>query len=337
MAKHLMRPSKRATYPSGADQYAPAILAAWRAEFPDSVAEDRDKEDWVENAIFLEALKRLGLDHEIMGEAENHLISATRDFVIEGSGEPAFFHVGIRGSDHTTGIDYSLPLQKSDRMQLVTNYALSKTFRDAAGRGLSYATPDGRSVDEAVRSILPGAGTIFIKTIKKETARSFNIEAGRSPWQQMCEQDENLPWSIMQFDGMETPYFLVQTAIAPTFEYRMFMVGANPVTGAGCIEACTPLENEKLYDPKMERIRNVSEVSYEQDLVSRYFNFACQFGLDFASEIKCDTAYSLDLCIDDNTGEVVAIELNPAINLGRYASDVDAWILAVDNLMKKQP
>lgn len=333
MAKHLMRPLRRESHPIGAEQYAPAITAAWLAAFPDSRPEERDKEDWVENACFLEAFTRLGLEHEIMEKAGNVRVSSSSDLLIEGDGEAAFFHMGISGSDHATGIQHSLPLQKPSRTEPISRYARSQAFISTAGRKLAFAAPDGESIDEAVREIVPGDGEIFIKTLKKEMARRFDIKAGSSPWHQMCDHDPDLPWTIMQFEGSGVPYFLVQGVIEPQYEYRMFMVGDRPVTGAGCVEAFTPLDNQAVFDAKMEPVRNRTEVVTMPGVVDAYLAFAEKFGREFAQENGKDLAYSLDLCIDRRTGSVVPIELNPPMNLGRYASDVDAWVLAIDALM----
>ena len=133
MAKHLMRPLGRDSHPIGAETYAPAIVAAWLEAFPDSTPKERDKEDWVENACFLEAFARLGLDYTVMGDNGVTWISSASDTLVSGNGETAFFHTGIRGSDHTTGVDYSLPLQSSSALDAIAKHAASPTFRRYAG------------------------------------------------------------------------------------------------------------------------------------------------------------------------------------------------------------
>ena len=333
MAKHLMRPLGRDSHPIGAEQYAPAITAAWLAAFPDSRPEERDKEDWVENACFLESFTRLGLEHEIMGSTPAVWISASADTLVSGEGEAAFFHSGIKGSDHTTGIDFSLPLQSTKALDAIGKHATSETFRKHAGRQMELVRPDGQAVSEAIRRIVPGSGEIFIKTIKKEMAQRYSIEAGKDPWEQICAQDEGIMWSTIQYEGNTTPYFSVQGVIEPTHEYRIFMVGDRPVTGAGCVEAFTPLDNWDVFDPKMEPVRNRTGVITARDVLDAYREFAEAFGKEFAAENGKALAYSLDLCLDRNTGKVVPIELNPPMNLGRYASDIDAWVLAIDELL----
>ena len=334
MAKHLMRPLMRDSYPIGAENYAPAIVAAWVEAFPDSVPENRDKEDWVENACFLEAFNRLGLDYTIMEANGTTWVSSSSDTLVSGKGAIAFFHTGIRGSDHTTGIDYSLPLQSAAALDAIAKHAASPTFRKYAGRQMELVRPDGTAVSEAIRRIVPEEGEVFFKTIKKEMASRFRIKAGNDAWRQICNQDEGVMWATVQYEGNSAPFFSVQGMIKPTFEYRMFMVGDAPVTGAGCVEAFTPLDNRNIFDDQMEKVRNQSEVECCPDIAESYYRFAQQFGREFSEENGKMLTYSLDLCVDENTGNIVPIELNPPMNLGRYASDIDAWVLAVDALIK---
>lgn len=331
-----MRPLNRDTYPIGAEDYAPEILKAWLEAFPDSRPEARDKEDWIENAIFLEVFNRLGVDYEILEPAVSAMVSAANDGIQDNGGKTAFFHTGISPSDRIKGVDYALPMQNAHCTKTIMEHLTSETFQKNAGRSMILTTTNGAEISAAVRKIVPESGEIFLKTIEKEYACKFTIEAGRDPWQQICGQDGNLPWMILHYDGLETPYFSVQGVIAPTYEYRMFMVSDTPVTGAGCVEQYTPVDNELLFDPKMEMIRNESEIEADWDIVDSYIAFANQFGKDFAAEHGEGLAYSLDLCIDANNGKIVPIELNPPFNLGRYASRVDVWVKAVDIMISQK-
>lgn len=336
MTKHLMRPLGRDSYPTGAEQYAPEITAAWLKAFPESKPKDRDKEDWVENAVFIEAFERLGLDYALLDAHKGNVwISSAADTLPSGTGPDAFFHTGISGRDHIEGVSYRLPLQSPSAIRSVTEYATDKVFLDRAGRPMILTRPTSADLNDAVRQIVPEGGGIFIKTVKKGATYRFDIVAGRDPWEQMAEQDENFIWSYMQYEGMEVPFFNVQGLIEPTYEYRMFMVGDRPVTGAGCVEAFTPLDNWDVFDPKMEPVRNRTGVITANDVLDAYREFAAEFGKAFAAKHGKSLTYSLDLCIDKHTGKVVPIELNPPMNLGRYASDIDAWVLAVDALLQQ--
>lgn len=118
---------------------------------------------------------------------------------------------------------------------------------------------------------------------------------------------------------------LVQERVRMEYEYRMFMVGDAPATGAGCLEDHTPLDNTGRFDPWMERIRNGGEVEKREDVVEQYHDFAVRCGRLLAGQGY--EAYTLDLCMID--GEVSVIELNGLMNAGLYACDMDELLSAV--------
>src|SRR3546814_13889829 len=68
-----------------------------------------------------------------------------------------------------------------------------------------------------------------------------------------------------------------------------------PVTGAGCIEAFTPLDNiGDPFDDRMETIRNRSEAIADPDTAQRYRDFATAYAKDWAAEHGDHMMYSLD-------------------------------------------
>mgnify|MGYP001487452918 CR=1 FL=1 len=58
--------------------------------------------------------------------------------------------------------------------------------------------------------------------------------------------------------------------------------------------------------PKMEPVRNRTGVVTARDVLDAYREFAEAFGKEFAAENGRALAYSLDLCIDRNTGTIRA-------------------------------
>lgn len=331
---HLFRPWDRSTVPAGSESYAPAMHAAWMRAFPKAKPESRDKEDWVENACFLEAFERLGVEYQIVDTAPSGSVSSMADFALNGKGPDAFFHTGISSRDQLTTHDFCFPYQGSKLIDLSTGYAKSKTFRDVAGRRLIACRLDPGDIDEAIKTIAPNGGQVFVKTIRKQNAMviTYDEASKKSPASQLYNQIEDIMWDTVRFEGSEQPYLVVQDVIRPAYEYRMFMVDGKPVTGAGCIEEFTPLDNWETFDPKMARIRNQSGVESCRNILDDYLEFAHTFGASFAAENGDKLVYSLDLCVDLNASKIVPIEINPPANLGRYASDTDAWVKAVDAL-----
>src|SRR3546814_8159898 len=69
-----------------------------------------------------------------------------------------------------------------------------------------------------------------------------------------------------------------------------------------------------------------SEAIADPDTAQRYRDFATAYAKDWAAEHGDHMMYSLDLAVDARTGEVVAIEMNPMLNLGLYATSADAIV-----------
>src|SRR3546814_17395477 len=103
----------------------------------------------------------------------------------------------------------------------------------------------------------------------------------------------------------------------------MIVVGDRPVTGAGCIEAFTPLDNiGDPFDDRMETIRNRSEAIADPDTAQRYRDFATAYAKDWAAEHGDHLMYSLD-------------QLGRASCRERVCQYVEFWVVA-DTLKKKK-
>jgi hypothetical protein len=111
------------------------------------------------------------------------------------------------------------------------------------------------------------------------------------------------------------------------YEYRVFVVDGVPVTGAGCVEARTPLENTTLFDPWMENKRNQSEPEEDISLAARYKAFAHRVAFFLKEEGLLD--YTLDLFHNSSIG---IVELNPIHHSGFYACDYSAIFRAIKDI-----
>src|SRR3546814_13569928 len=74
----------------------------------------------------------------------------------------------------------------------------------------------------------------------------------------LISRDEDFEWFLVTYEGFKDCLFIGEV-YEPTKEYRMIVVGDRPVTGAGCIEAFTPLDN--IGDPFDDRMANISNRS----------------------------------------------------------------------------
>ena len=104
------------------------------------------------------------------------------------------------------------------------------------------------------------------------------------------------------------------------YEYRFFVVNGEVVTGAGCVEEFTPLNNRAQFDDRMRQVRSEGgPVTSQPEILERYLSFAKQAASEFSAEGLLNT-YSLDLATGSD-GQTLIIELNGLPNSGLYASD----------------
>jgi hypothetical protein len=106
------------------------------------------------------------------------------------------------------------------------------------------------------------------------------------------------------------------------------VIGLRPALAAS--KPSPPLDNMgDRFDDRVELLRNRSEAIRDPETVRRYQEFAETYAVEWAAEYGDHMMYSLDLAIDARTGNVVAIEMNPMLNLGLYACHADALVDAV--------
>jgi hypothetical protein len=136
--------------------------------------------------------------------------------------------------------------------------------------------------------------------------------------------------AVMHLEGRSS-VFLVQEHIPMVDEYRFFMAGNQPASGAGCIEHFTPLDSRgTAFDGRVEGKRNSGNVRMDRDVTDRLRDFAADAGAALHEQApELGAAWVMDLAINQATDEVVLIELNPARNAGLYASCPSAWMGAV--------
>lgn len=123
---------------------------------------------------------------------------------------------------------------------------------------------------------------------------------------------------------------LVAPDVSMTREYRLFVVDGEVITGAGCIEADTPLLSSMTspFSLRMERLRGDGEVTTDNaPLLQRYVGRARSLAEEFAQEGR--RTFVLDLAYLEHSDQIVIVELNPLMNAGFYASNIEllygAW------------
>ena len=142
----------------------------------------------------------------------------------------------------------------------------------------------------------------------------------------LIEHEARVGYDLALFEG-EPDAVLVQQRVRMRYEYRMQVIGGEPVCGAGCVERYTPADNTgERYDPRMEETRNDGRIESHPDIARLYEAFALETAHAIRGEVE--GPYVMDLYLDD-AGQPHVIELNPQSNSGLYALDMDALLTAI--------
>lgn len=209
------------------------------------------------------------------------------------------------------------------------NYASTKTFHNNAGRDneLCGFNPDkgGKDIlDVLVTFSHTGITEIVLKaTQAKKGLWFFNIPADSKTSEVQEILMDELDWSLIRLEGL-TNGFLAQQKIVMEYEYRVFVVNQQLVTGAGCVEEFTPLNNEAIFDVKVRKNRKeVSEVEANPEVVKTLVEFSNRMVKSFAEEEPDLMNYALDVALDSK-GKPLIIERNALPNAGLYACNIQA-------------
>lgn len=301
------------------------LVQSWMTVFPESTSNEAvDFEDWVENAVRLESAMRVFPDANlIIINRDNETFQDGRKIDIPEEG----LFIGIY-KNHDPSFDH---LVDKAMNAMVGNYALTETFKRFAGRRYEMCGVNAKNSPGLLHTIKDfvdsGIHDIFIKVNRQK----YQIERLRFNSVQDVEDkfyDSATALAAMHLEERDNA-FQVQQFIQMLYEYRMIVVDHELVSGAGCIEEFTPLNNFAKFDNQLRKDRSArSEVVEDQSIVDRYIQFGRQFVASMKSENPAFSDYTLDVALDDN-GTVVPVECNPPDNFGLYAMDYDEIIKAL--------
>ena len=204
------------------------------------------------------------------------------------------------------------------------HYFTLNAFRANAGRMAIPSTnaPGVRGlIDDVMDVAQVNDGRVFIKAIRPKGALfDVTIEKPASRHETRLQVLEALDWNSVLLEEVPDAY-LVQQHIDMRYEYRVFVVGGRAVTGAGCIEEFTPLDNCEPFDPSMrERRRPEVVIEDRPDLRDRYKQFAQVVADEIGAERPELQNYVIDVALN-HLDRPIVIELNELLNSGLYASD----------------
>lgn len=128
-----------------------------------------------------------------------------------------------------------------------------------------------------------------------------------------------MDWTYVRLEGA-VDALLAQDQLPLEYEYRLFVVDGRVVSGAGCVEEFTPLDQTPgPFDSRMRRERGhfqdgPSDVENRPDLTARLVRFGRQVAAEHGGTVVIDVAF------DASTDQPIVIELNGMSNSGLYAS-----------------
>ena len=315
------------------------IISTWDAHVGPSDRDGTgDYEDFWEHAYAL---------HAVCQYAENHPSEHVWLSVREGNPKPATPATPKRTHDElkeaiTSGevTHYGYISVMSDLNLTIetdaSRYHLDPAFHEYAGRQLHLCcgeepdpddylpNPDGSppvTVAEGIVALAESGATQAVVKANRVKHGLWTVPASTDR-----ETAEKTAYDAMDMSlyylGNNWNSFLVQEHVNMRYEYRVYIVDRTPVTGAGCIEEFTPLNNTAVFDPMMRENRRTDPGEALDvperlpDLARRYTEFAAKF----AAETTIEADYVLDLAVN-NQNEILVVELNSLFNTGMYASN----------------
>lgn len=313
---------------------------------------DVDYEDWTEPAVMLEAALRAGLEIKILPRRQLPQAVNEPEMVIEGHPCRDMLIGRTLNSDprNADWLNLGWPSACND---LANHYAETETFHAFAGRRMALAdmpgeqahlrasnplarTGAGGDVAEAIRSF--AGGRCFVKVVwPAKSEAPFRLEV---PTSCSREQAKGLFLDATGYlsaarEG-DRDAILIQEHVEMRHEMRFFVVNTQIVTGTGCVESDTPMQNgdDLRFSGRTEVRRGDGRVGCYPTEAARLREFAERFVAALADEAPEIAHYVVD-CALKADGTPIVIELNPIAESGLYAAshrDLFAAMLAAAEL-----
>lgn len=319
-------------HPVDAARRCPALLESWLRHAPRSQPSAyADFEDWAEPAAILAAMSRHGDVTLLPPGPPVRMTGDTTPLVRARPGSPEAIMWGrfLPTDSNDLPADVDLVWNGGRQVRRVQDYATSPVFLAHVGRDFHVCDMTDASVSRAVVALRnAGHARGFVKTRDKGETSSFDVPRNGDTGHhlRMGLQD---PYVFAIREGDKDCVY-VQQAIRPTREYRIFVVGDEIVTGAGCIVEHTPCDGRgDAFDVRVEVDRGSGTIVEDDLTVARYVAYAASYARAWATGHGHDMGYALDLCIDADDDTVQVVEMNPLANVGLYAIDADALVDAM--------
>lgn len=296
---------------------------------------ETDPEDWAEAACQLVTVLESGAETQILWGGRNG-----SSLMVSGQSCADAIMGALSVQDELNTADVAWP-RSADA--LAKRYPEMIAFQKRAGRETLVCDMPGDPSPRSRQKTLAGTKasmsleaalekfegrTVAVKQtipLKSMSIRFVDVKPGQvaKAADQVFEED---PYHVMHYEG-DKDVLLVQDMIPMTHETRYFVVDGVLVSGAGCVEAHTPLDR----DPKnvfgvthaiFEITRNDGQPVYNRRMAEKLEAFATEAAQEIYEESPDMRFFVLDVA-HSKDGPVI-VELNPYQNSGLYANDPDA-------------
>lgn len=292
-----------------------------------------DYEDWTEAALQLREVLMSGMETEVHWSSG----SKVRSVLVPGTACGSAFMGVIKGQEEAAG-DLSWPIPENGA---AARYAQTSTFRRYAGRRVIVCDMPGepapRDAEASAEEMsLVDALTLFegrspvVKQVLPIKAMPLRFlgklrkgEAAVAAHSVFADD----PYHVALYEG-EPCALLVQDEVPMYYETRYFIVNGVPVSGAGCVEAHTPLDRDHslvrgVTHCVFEKTRNDGRTVAVPEVGERLEAFVRRVSTDLLTEKPDLTHVVIDVAIGRG-GEPIVLEMNPYQNSRLYANDPGA-------------
>lgn len=316
----LHRPLSHDHYPARVSAKAAGILSCFREMFPHATPGIVSYTNWTENTAMMVALReeaeRKAIPFQVLnamepatddGIARLDNLTPTRQPVAPDTVMWGYFHENDRDA---FPVPANLLWNSREMVGLINRWAETGIFESMAGQTFEVLTPSSQSVRQAMQRF------------QKAGHHYASLKCSKIGWVHFLDLSQGIPEDVellIAEAAEKNGTLLLQIMLDPLYEYRMFVVGGEVVTGAGCLDGLTPLDHiaANPFDFRMEKYRGEGSPPVEmRELTAGYLDFAKEFASLWASKVSSETSYALDLCWDDQTKAIVPMELIPLANSG---------------------
>ncbi len=322
----LLRPLSHHHYPARARAAAAGLVAGYRAMFPDAIPGIVDTANWTENTSMMLALRdeaeRNAIPFHVLDAVELSLAeigsSAGSSALTprQNPNDPNTVMWGYFDGTDSDGLPKPANLLWNSRemVTLLSQWAEIGIFETMCGATFEAVAPSTHTVRQAMARS------------RKHGNHYATLRCTGLGWVHFLDLSQDIPSEVKGLiRNAETmgKLLVLQVLTNPAYEYRVFIVGKDLITGSGCLDDLTPLDHieENPFDFRMEEQRGAGLPWIElPELTEEYLKFAQEFADKWALRVSEKTSYALDMCWDEETGRIVPMDVSPLANSGLYAS-----------------